>query len=312
MSVRIILVMLCVIAGAVHPQATGQTPDQLFMRAKALIEENASPEEGDRAKYAEGAKLMRQAIAAGCSDQATAYKLLARALGSLLADIPYDSPELPAAEAEVRKTYQQAIALDPTDLETRLRYSDTLDSESARRQVLEQILELDPRYSAALRAYGELLYRQGDVETGLAKWRESVEVATNALDIEDNGDDLVQVLEARGRTQEAEAVKQLMKTKLNEPTRLELLTGDNQEGRVGTTVNRLAVEVWSLGGEYAPGQLVTFAVTGGSGSLSAAQATTGADGVAATILTLGDTPGLVTVEARWRDQTVVFRITAVR
>lgn len=303
------VVLLFSIVGVIGGPALTQTPDELFARARTLIEENRG--EGDRAKYAEGVKLLRQAIAAGYWDKATAYKLLATSLHSLLADIPYDSPERPSAVAEVRELYEQAIALDPTDAETRWSYAGILDG-SARKQALEQILQIDPRYSPALRSYGQFLLRQGDVETGLAKWRESVEVATNPLDIEYNGRDLVEVLEARGRTQEAQAVKQLMESKLNEPTRLELLTGDNQEGRVGTTVNRLAVEVWSLGGEYAPGQVVTFSITAGSGTLSATQVTTGADGVSATTLTLSGTPGPVTVEARWRNQTVVFRITAVR
>jgi tetratricopeptide (TPR) repeat protein len=303
------LVVLCAVVVRPAAQTAAQAADELFARAKALIEENAG--EGDRAEYAQGAKLMRQAIAAGCSDQATAYKILAGAMLSLEVDIPWDSPDRRAAERDVDELYRRAIALDPSDMETRWEYSGTLRDPSASRRALEEILQIDPRYGLALQSYGELLIEQGDVETGLRKWHESVEFETNPVLLEYSGLALAETLESLGRAGEAEAARQLMHARLNEPVALRLLTGDNQQGRLGATVNRLAVEVWTFGGEYAPGQTVTFAVTGGSGSLSITRAVTGEDGIAATILTLGDTPGLVTVEARWRDQKVLFRIEAV-
>jgi len=306
---RIALAVLCSTI-AIGASIAAQTPDELFARAKALLEQSESV--GDRSALAEGAKLMRQAITAGCSDQATASKLLADALLSLLVDIPARSPERAVAWTEVRETYQRAIALDPSDPRTRWMYSQTLTDIPARREVLEQALEIDPHYGPVLRAYGEMLFDQGSMEEGLAKWRESVEVGSNPVDVETNGKELVGLLESLGRADDAEAVKKLMATRLDEPATLRLLTGDDQEGRLGQTVNRLAVEVWTFGGRYAAGQVVSFAITVGAGTLSTAQATTGEDGIAATVLTIGDTPGLVTVEATWRDQTVVFHITAIQ
>lgn len=310
MSHKLAVVVLVLAIGAAMG-VVAQTPEELFVKAKQQIEDNSGEgASGTKDGLRAGIALLRQAIASGYPDRVASYRLLGNAVYTLAVVVPDNEREPLLAEAKV--AFEQAIALAPTDADLLDDYTLVLDDPAARERVYADILKIDPRHSGALRGLGEVLIRRGEVEQGLARMRESVEVATKPLDIEYNGRALVSELQDRDRPQEAEAVKQLMAAKLKEPTSLEILTGDNQEGRVGTTVNRLAVEVWSLGRELVPGQTVAFAITSGSGSLSTTQVTTGADGVAATILTLGDTLGLVTVEARWRDQTVVFRITAVR
>ena len=79
---------------------------------------------------------------------------------------------------------------------------------------------------------------------------------------------------------------------------LEKVSGDVQEGSVGTALaDPFVVVVRDQNGLPLAGVQITFAVTGGGGTLSATTATTDADGRAATTLTLGPTPGINTVEA---------------
>jgi uncharacterized protein (TIGR03437 family) len=74
--------------------------------------------------------------------------------------------------------------------------------------------------------------------------------------------------------------------------------GDNQSGTTGQTLpNPLSVVVKDQYGQTMSGVTVTFAVTSGSASLSQASATTNANGVASTNVTLGSTPGAVVVRA---------------
>ena len=73
--------------------------------------------------------------------------------------------------------------------------------------------------------------------------------------------------------------------------------GDGQTGVVGTALaDSLAVRATDAFGNPVAGVAVTWALTGG-GALSAATATTGADGHAKIRLTLGATPGAATVVA---------------
>ncbi len=81
------------------------------------------------------------------------------------------------------------------------------------------------------------------------------------------------------------------------PTTLDKLGGDEQQGPSGSPLDEPFVVslLDQVGSPYA-GATVTFAVTAGDGTLSAATATTDARGRASSTLTLGRTPGPVTVE----------------
>ena len=82
------------------------------------------------------------------------------------------------------------------------------------------------------------------------------------------------------------------------PQTLDKLSGDEQQGPAGVALaGPLVVEVRGKNGSPWTGARVTFAVTAGSGTLSATTDTTDADGRASTTLTLGRQPGPNTVEA---------------
>ncbi len=82
------------------------------------------------------------------------------------------------------------------------------------------------------------------------------------------------------------------------PTTLTRVSGDDQQGPAGAALAEpFLVEVRDQNGDPLEGAQVTFAVTAGEGMLSAATATTDANGRAATTLTLGREPETVTVVA---------------
>ena len=82
------------------------------------------------------------------------------------------------------------------------------------------------------------------------------------------------------------------------PHRLEKICGEDQEDTAGTQLARpLVVAVLDEGGAAMAGVVVSFAVTAGGGTLSAATATTEANGRAKTRLRLGREVGTNTVEA---------------
>ena len=82
------------------------------------------------------------------------------------------------------------------------------------------------------------------------------------------------------------------------PTTLTRISGGEQQGVAGTALPEpFVVEVRDQNGNPLEGAEVTFAVTAGEGMLSAATATTDANGYAATTLTLGREPETVTVVA---------------
>ncbi len=81
------------------------------------------------------------------------------------------------------------------------------------------------------------------------------------------------------------------------PHALRIVSGDGQEGEPGALLpGSLVVEVRDEHGDPLEGAQVTFAVTGGDGTLSMETATTDAKGRAASDLTLGSEPGSNTVE----------------
>ena len=82
------------------------------------------------------------------------------------------------------------------------------------------------------------------------------------------------------------------------PHRLTKVCGDDQENTVGILLaTPFVVLVSDENGAAMAGVVVSFAVTAGGGTLSAATATTDANGRAATRLTLGSQPGTNTVSA---------------
>jgi hypothetical protein len=76
------------------------------------------------------------------------------------------------------------------------------------------------------------------------------------------------------------------------PASLSIVLGDNQAAVAGTTLpTPLIVKLTDVHGNGVSGATVNFEVTWGGGSLSAATATTGANGQAQVIWTLGSVPG---------------------
>ena len=83
-----------------------------------------------------------------------------------------------------------------------------------------------------------------------------------------------------------------------DPHSLTKISGDNQEGTAGILLAEpFVVSVLDLAGAPLAGVAVSFSVTAGGGTLSAATATTDAKGRAATRLTLGNDAGTNTVTA---------------
>ncbi len=87
-----------------------------------------------------------------------------------------------------------------------------------------------------------------------------------------------------------------MQLLLPHPRTLTKLSGDEQQGPAGGALGEpFVVSALDQNGEPFAGAVVTFVVTTGGGTLSAATATTDAKGQAASILTLGSQPGPNTV-----------------
>ena len=93
------------------------------------------------------------------------------------------------------------------------------------------------------------------------------------------------------------------------PDAIKKISGDNQSGRPGARLaNPFVVEVVDENGDGVSGATVTFSVTAGGGSVLPTSATTGTNGRAQTVLTLGDEIGDNTVSGRVTGLTgVTFR-----
>ena len=88
------------------------------------------------------------------------------------------------------------------------------------------------------------------------------------------------------------------RTEVPLPHSLTKVSGDNQQGPVGTALAEpFVVSVLTEDDEAIAGVAITFSVTTGGGTLSATTATTDASGRARSILTLGSDPGTNTVTA---------------
>ncbi|MGH9365472.1 MAG: hypothetical protein ACRD1B_09445, partial [Thermoanaerobaculia bacterium] len=96
------------------------------------------------------------------------------------------------------------------------------------------------------------------------------------------------------------------------PTRLLLVSGDNQTVVLGqTAVQVLVVEVQDDNGTAAAGVEVTFTVTGGSATLGTLRTTTNAQGRASTTVQAGNILGAITVRAAAVGRTVTFTINTI-
>jgi len=83
---------------------------------------------------------------------------------------------------------------------------------------------------------------------------------------------------------------------IGEARRVTVESGENQSAVVGSTLQPFVIRVADLSDGGVPGRSVTFRVKEGAGQLSVTQAETDEDGRVSTVLTLGQTPGTVTVE----------------
>lgn len=93
------------------------------------------------------------------------------------------------------------------------------------------------------------------------------------------------------------AVAPMKFVNLGDPAELKIQSGDGQQGAPGTSLQPLTVKVVDSTGEGLPDIPIKFRIASGSGTLSVPEANTDNNGVASTVLSLGSTPGIVTVEA---------------
>lgn len=89
-----------------------------------------------------------------------------------------------------------------------------------------------------------------------------------------------------------------------EPTHLVAVSGDGQRGRPGESLQPLVVRLFEDAGPdsgeiESTAEIVDFRLTSGDATLSAAQERTDQEGRAAVVVTLGETPGPVTVVASY-------------
>ena len=100
----------------------------------------------------------------------------------------------------------------------------------------------------------------------------------------------------------------------SEPTRLSIVSGDNQTGIIGETLaNPFVVRVRDQRGDPMGGVTVTFTVIEGGGTLSVVTVMTDENGQAKSTLTLGPDPGTNTVEVSVEgiSQTQTFNAAAI-
>jgi hypothetical protein len=102
-------------------------------------------------------------------------------------------------------------------------------------------------------------------------------------------------------------------TAITTPSSLSIASGNHQTGTVGTSLGqKLVVQALGADGNPSAGGTVTFSVTSGMASVSPATVTIGADGIAATSVTLGGTAGAIQITASVAGAPpVMFSVTAV-
>lgn len=96
------------------------------------------------------------------------------------------------------------------------------------------------------------------------------------------------------------------------PAQMTIVGGNNATGAIGTALPPLQVMISDANKIPLSGVSVNFAVTSGGGSLSARTVLTNAAGIASTVLTLPEIPGVVRVAATRGQLSVTFTATAIR
>src|SRR6185312_13301407 len=95
------------------------------------------------------------------------------------------------------------------------------------------------------------------------------------------------------------------------PTGVDIVSGNNQSQVVGATLSSPLVVRVTANGTAVSGANVTFAVTSGSASVNPGSTTTDANGQAKTQVTLGSSPGTVTITATVGGTSLTTAFTAV-
>jgi IPT/TIG domain len=91
------------------------------------------------------------------------------------------------------------------------------------------------------------------------------------------------------------------------------LSGDNQSGPIGAVLQPFSAQIVDMDGQGLPGLTVAWQVLSGAGALSVSQSVTDDNGMASAVLTLGQTPGPVVVQAMCSGyglRPLVFSLTA--
>lgn len=94
------------------------------------------------------------------------------------------------------------------------------------------------------------------------------------------------------------------------PTTVTVVSGNNQSGTAGQTLNSLVAVVKDQLGRVMANQPVSWTLVSGSATVTASGTTTGADGRASAGVVLGATPGAVVVRISAGSATTVFSLTA--
>ena len=145
----------------------------------------------------------------------------------------------------------------------------------------------------------------------------SLEFITSELTVEPTTEVILQVIDVYGgitRSRFTFTKDDILPDPTNRiPTKLEKISGDNQQGLSGTPLpNPLVVKVTDQNGIALEEVIVAFTVTAGDGTLSITRTTTDANGRAQSILTLGPNLGTQTVStsAAGIEGTVTFNAMA--
>ena len=145
----------------------------------------------------------------------------------------------------------------------------------------------------------------------------SLEFITTELTVEPTTEVILQVIDVYGgitRSRFTFTKDDILPDPTNRiPTKLEKISGDNQQGLSGTPLpNPLVVKVTDQNGIALEEVAVTFTVSAGGGTLSVTRITTDKNGAAQSTLTLGQNPGtqIVSVSAAGIGQPVTFNAVA--
>jgi tetratricopeptide (TPR) repeat protein len=156
------------------------TPDQRFRQGKQLIEANCGDCIGSTAVGLEaGIAEVLKALEQRYPDRLTAYKLLARAYGTL--GHVFDPPDSDTRRVSLdtqRKFAEKSVELAPSDIEALQIYADSLDDPKQQIEQYRRILALKPDDPDARFSVGSLLLAQGQTAEAVAEIRRAFEAAS--------------------------------------------------------------------------------------------------------------------------------------